>query len=213
MARVLRPAFVCAWVLLLPGLVSAQATVSGTVRDPSGALLPGVTVEASSPSLIEKVRTAATDGTGQYRITDLPPGDYVLAFSLGGFATVRRDGVSLSGTGVIPINADLRVGALQETIRENPQQTHRTGGPGAGGLRRHAHLDARRELARRGPGGSADRFRRVVHRGTRPGEIPHARRRGFGVEFVFESARTRNRSAGYRAAASSSPGSSTARIP
>jgi hypothetical protein len=103
-------------VLLLPSLALAQATIAGVVRDSSGAVLPGVTVEATSPALTEKVRSAVTDGSGQYRIVTLPPGRYDLRFSLTGFTTVQRDGVNVSGSGVIPINADMRVGALQETI-------------------------------------------------------------------------------------------------
>ncbi len=75
------------------------------------AVLPGVSVEAASPALIEKVRTTVTDGTGQYRLTDLPPGSYNVTFTLTGFATVKRDGVEVSGGGaVITINADMRVG-------------------------------------------------------------------------------------------------------
>jgi len=100
----------------LPAIASAQATVSGTVRDASGAVLPGVTVEASSPALIEKVRTAASDGSGQYRITDLPPGEYTLTFSLSGFNTVKRQGINVSGSGVIPISIELAVGTLTETL-------------------------------------------------------------------------------------------------
>ena len=103
-------------LLLLPSIASAQAALTGTVRDTSGAVLPGVTVEAASPALIEKVRTAVADGSGQYRIAELPPGTYTLTFSLSGFTTTRRDGVTVSGSGVIPINAEMRVGALQETI-------------------------------------------------------------------------------------------------
>lgn len=106
--------FLC--VLLLPALASAQATLAGTVRDTSGAVLPGVTVEATSPALIEKVRTATTDGTGQYRIADLPPGDYALTFALSGFNTVRRQGITVSGSGVIPISIELAVGTLTETL-------------------------------------------------------------------------------------------------
>jgi hypothetical protein len=105
-----------AGILLVPGLVFAQATLAGVVRDASGAVLPGVTVEASSPALIEKTRTVVSDGTGQYRITDLPPGTYVLAFSLTGFAPVKRDGLAVSGSGVIPVNVELRVGGVQETV-------------------------------------------------------------------------------------------------
>ena len=103
-------------LLLLPSVVFAQATIAGVVRDASAAVLPGVTVEASSTALIEKTRNAVTDGTGQYRITDLPPGTYLLSFSLQGFTTVRREGVAVSGSGVIAVNVDLRVGELTETI-------------------------------------------------------------------------------------------------
>jgi hypothetical protein len=103
-------------VLLLPAMASAQATLSGTVRDSSAAVLPGVSVDAASSALIEKVRSATTDGSGQYRITDLPPGTYSLTFTLAGFNTVKRDGITVSGSGVIPINIDLAVGALNETL-------------------------------------------------------------------------------------------------
>jgi hypothetical protein len=103
-------------LLLLPAVASAQAALSGTVRDTSGAVLPGVTVEATSPALIERQRTASTDGTGQYRITELPPGVYTLTFSLSGFNTVRREGVTVSGSGVIPISIELAIGTLAETL-------------------------------------------------------------------------------------------------
>src|SRR4030095_7425622 len=94
----------------------AQATIAGVVKDSSGAVLPGVTVEAASPALIEKVRTTATDGAGRYRIEDLRPGTYVVTFTLPGFVTLRRDGVVVSGTGVIAIDSELRVGGVQETV-------------------------------------------------------------------------------------------------
>ena len=116
MHRIVSFVAVVAGILLLPGIVFAQATLAGVVRDASGAVLPGVTVEASSSALIDKTRSTVTDGTGQYRITDLPPGSYTVSFTLTGFTTVRREGLSISGSGVVPINADLRVGALQETI-------------------------------------------------------------------------------------------------
>lgn len=103
-------------VLLLPATAFAQATLTGTVHDASGAVLPGVTVEASSPALIEKTKSAVTDGTGQYRIIDLRPGTYSVSFTLSGFSTVKRDGIELTGTFVATINADLKVGALAETI-------------------------------------------------------------------------------------------------
>ena len=101
---------------LLPSAAYAQATLAGVVRDPSGAILPGVTVEASSPALIERTRSAVTDPNGQYQIVDLRPGTYALKFTLAGFTTVERTGVEVTGSGVITINAELRVGALQETI-------------------------------------------------------------------------------------------------
>ena len=116
MHRVVKVVAALAGILLLPSIVFAQATIAGVVRDASAAVLPGVTVEASSPALIEKTRTVVSDGTGQYRITDLPPGTYVLTFSLPGFTTVKRDGLAVSGSGVIPVNVELRVGGLKETV-------------------------------------------------------------------------------------------------
>ena len=103
-------------MLLLPRLGFAQATIAGVVRDSSGAVLPGVTAEAASPVLIERARSTVSDGTGQYRIADLPPGTYRVTFSLQGFTTVIREGLVVSGSGVIPVSVDLRVGALQETV-------------------------------------------------------------------------------------------------
>src|SRR5262249_17662176 len=105
------------WLVVLPASAYAQTTaLAGVVKDSSGAVLPGVTVEASSPALIEKTRSSITDGTGQYRIEALVPGTYTVTFTLSGFATVRRDGVQISGAGVVTINADMRVGAVSETI-------------------------------------------------------------------------------------------------
>ena len=111
-----RPALVVSILFLLPSLAFAQGTLTGTVRDTSGAVLPGVTVEASSPALIEKVRTAVTDSTGQYRIPGLNPGTYSLTFTLTGFNTVKRDAIELGGTATLTIPIEMRVGALQETI-------------------------------------------------------------------------------------------------
>jgi hypothetical protein len=102
--------------LLVPAMAWAQATIAGAVRDTSGALLPGVTVEAASPALIEKVRAAVTDGSGRYRIEDLRPGLYTVTFTLPGFATVVRDALAVSGSAVISVDAELRVGGVQETI-------------------------------------------------------------------------------------------------
>src|SRR5262245_61195532 len=103
-------------LVLLPAPLLAQATLTGTVRDNSGAVLPGVTVEAASPALIEKTRSAVTDGTGQYRIIDLRPGTYELTFTLTGFTTVKRGGVELSGTQTATIAIEMRVGGVAETI-------------------------------------------------------------------------------------------------
>jgi hypothetical protein len=107
-------AFLCS--VLLPVVAFAQASITGVVRDSSGAVLPGVTVEAASPALIEKVRSAVTDGNGQYRITELRPGPYTVTFTLPGFSTVKRDGINLTGAFTASVDAELRVGALQETI-------------------------------------------------------------------------------------------------
>src|SRR6478752_535977 len=103
-------------LVLLPATVFAQATLTGTVKDASGAVLPGVTVEASSPALIEKTRTAVTDGSGQYRIIDLQPGTYELSFTLPGFNTVKRENIQLSGSQVVTIPVELKVGGVEETI-------------------------------------------------------------------------------------------------
>jgi hypothetical protein len=102
--------------VLVPSIALAQASLAGVVRDASGAVLPGATVEASSPVLIEKVRTATTDGTGQYRIIDLRPGLYSVTVSLSGFSTVRRDNIQLSGTSTTTLNAELTVGSVTETV-------------------------------------------------------------------------------------------------
>jgi len=103
--------------VLVPATGSAQSSgITGVVRDTSGAVLPGVTVEASSPALIEKVRTVTTDAQGLYRIVDLRPGSYTVTFTLTGFSTVRREGIELQAQFVANVNADLRVGALEETI-------------------------------------------------------------------------------------------------
>jgi hypothetical protein len=113
---ILRAAVVVGALLLVPSTVFAQASITGVVKDSSGALLPGVTVEAASPALIEKVRTAVSDDGGRYRIVDLRPGTYTVTFTLPGFSTVRREGVELPGTFTATIDVELRVGGLQETI-------------------------------------------------------------------------------------------------
>lgn len=101
---------------LLPAPAFAQASIAGSAKDASGAAMPGVTVEASSPVLIEKVRTTTTDERGLFRIVNLPPGTYSVTFSLPGFNQVKRDGVELSGSFTATIDADMKVGGLTETI-------------------------------------------------------------------------------------------------
>ncbi|HVZ20102.1 MAG TPA: carboxypeptidase regulatory-like domain-containing protein [Vicinamibacterales bacterium] len=101
---------------LIPASAFAQSSLAGAVKDTSGAVLPGVTVEASSPALIEKVRSVITDATGQYKIVDLRPGTYTVTFSLTGFSTVKREGIELMGGGTVTVNADMKVGAVEETI-------------------------------------------------------------------------------------------------
>src|SRR5687768_13031273 len=103
-------------IAVTPALTYAQASITGIIKDSSGAVLPGVTVEAASPALIEKVRTAVTSGSGQYRIENLRPGTYSVTFTLPGFNTAKRDGIELTGTFTATVNADLRVGSLEETI-------------------------------------------------------------------------------------------------
>src|SRR5437899_2894025 len=105
-------------LIALPAPSAGQAlgTIAGAVRDASGAVLPGVTVEASSPALIEKVRTVVTDGNGQYQIVSLPPGVYTVTFTLAGFSTVKREAVEVNINFTATVNADLKVGAVSETI-------------------------------------------------------------------------------------------------
>jgi hypothetical protein len=102
--------------MLFSTAASAQSIITGTVRDVSGAAMPGVTVEAASPVLIEKVKSTVSDGNGSYRITDLRPGVYSVTFTLTGFSTFRRDGLELPSDFTATLNAELKVGALEETI-------------------------------------------------------------------------------------------------
>ena len=103
-------------LVLLPGLASAQSSIVGVVRDASGGVLPGVTVEAASPALIEKVRSVITDEEGRYRIVDLRPGPYTVTFTLTGFSTVRREGIELPAEFAATVNAEMAVGAIEETL-------------------------------------------------------------------------------------------------
>src|SRR6266850_629640 len=104
---------------LLPAILLAQAdsgNIVGVVKDPSGAVLPGVSVEAASPALIERSRTAVSDEQGRYRIGDLRPGTYTVTFTLPGFSTLKRDSIELTTGFTATVNADLKVGTLEETI-------------------------------------------------------------------------------------------------
>ncbi len=105
-----------ACVLWLPTAAQAQSAIAGVVKDTSGAVLPGVTVEASSDVLIEKTRSVITDGEGAYRIVDLRPGTYSVTFVLPGFQTFKREGLDLPGNFTATINADMKVGALEESV-------------------------------------------------------------------------------------------------
>ena len=143
-------------LLLLPATASAQAAITGVVKDASGGVLPGVTVEAASPALIEKVRSVVSDATGQYRIVDLRPGTYSVTFTLPGFSTIKREGIELSGAFVATVNGDLKVGALEETITvtgETPivdvQSAQGADDGEQGHPRRHPHVAERRRASRR----------------------------------------------------------------
>src|SRR3989441_6622433 len=107
-------------LMLLPGVAWTQSTttgaIAGEVRDATGAVLPGVTVEAASPALIEKIRTSVTDDRGQYKIVELRPGAYTVTFSLGGFSTVKREGIELTTGFTATVNAEMKVGELAETV-------------------------------------------------------------------------------------------------
>ncbi len=117
-ARTLRAALVAAGLFaLLPGTAHAQSSFTGVVKDTSGAVLPGVTVEVASPVLIEKTRSVITDASGGYRLVDLRAGTYTITFALGGFLLAEtREGVELPANFVMTVNSELKVGALEETL-------------------------------------------------------------------------------------------------
>ena len=104
------------WLALAPAAALAQSTIAGVVRDTSGAVLPGVTVEAASPVLIEKARTVVTDGEGRYAVVDIRPGTYSVTFTLPGFNTFKRDGVEVQTNMSVPINAEMKVGQRTEVV-------------------------------------------------------------------------------------------------
>lgn len=103
-------------IALVPSTARAQSAMTGIVKDTSGAVLPGVIVEAASEALIERSKTGITDGEGRYNISDLRPGIYVVTFALPGFATVRREGIALPASFIMTLNGELRIGGLEESI-------------------------------------------------------------------------------------------------
>src|ERR1700758_4340435 len=109
-------ALLSAVLISTTALAQEAAGIAGSVKDTTGAVLPGVTVEAASPALIEKVRTVITDGEGLYKVVDLRPGVYTVTFTLPGFNTVKRDGIELPAAFTATVNAELRVGAVEETV-------------------------------------------------------------------------------------------------
>ena len=111
-----RATFLVALLVLLPGAALAQSSIAGLVTDETGGVLPGVTVEAASPALIEGVRSSTTDGQGRYAIVELRPGTYSVAFTLQGFREVVREGIRVTAGAAVPVNARLQVGAVEETV-------------------------------------------------------------------------------------------------
>ena len=183
----------------------AQSAIAGVVRDATGAVLPGVTVEASSPALIEKVRTATTNEAGQYRVVDLRPGTYTVTFTLTGFNTVAREGILLEADFVAPVNVEMKVGSVQETItvtrrdpgrgravqlaprgaqpgsaRRDPDRTQfrLDGQHGAGGHhRRVRRRRVERDVDRRQPECAWVAVQRLAHADRRDGRRRDVRRR------------------------------------
>ena len=160
---------VLASVSLLPAVVSAQSAFTGVVRDTSGAVLPGVTVEAASPALIEKSDPWSPMKTARYRLVDLRPGVYTLTFTLDGFSSVKREGIELPSDFTMTVNTEMKVGALEETLTVT----------GVGARRRRAEhdqvagaqsrdvLDADSDRPHDSGDGAADHRRLAEHPGRR----------------------------------------------
>ena len=118
MSKVVRHLVASAFTVIgFPALCFAQfGAIAGVVKDSSGAVLPGVTVEAASPALIEKTRTAVSDSAGQYKVEQLRPGVYAVTFTLAGFSTARHEGIEISAGFTAPVNASLKIGVVTETV-------------------------------------------------------------------------------------------------
>src|SRR5579883_3187630 len=109
--------FAAMWLFAVsPMLAQNLGAIAGVVRDQTGAAVPDVTVEASSPSLIEGRRTTTTGGNGEYRIVDLRPGEYIVTFTREGFRTVKREGITLGASFTVTVNGDLQVGATAQAM-------------------------------------------------------------------------------------------------
>ena len=179
-------AVLCAAVFLVPGTSSAQAGIAGVVRDTSGAVMPGVLVEASSPALIEKTRSVVTDSAGQYKIVDLSPGTYQVAFTLAGFKTVRRGNIVLEGNFTPTVNAELQVGSVEETLTvtaESPTVDLVNNTTAFVANREVLDCDSGRDAQHAGAraahsrdDGDAVRARPVQHAGSRIGHLRHGDR-------------------------------------
>ena len=184
---ILAAALALACIAALPSAASAQSVITGIVRDTSGAVMPGVTVEAASPALIEGVRAAVTDSNGTYRIVDLRPGIYTLKYELTGFNTQIREGFELAANFVATVNIDLTVGTLQESVtvsRRVPggRRAEQRQAAGADTRRPERGSDGRHHSGPRPAGGRRDAERarrgRVARdaadllRGPRPGRRP-----------------------------------------
>jgi hypothetical protein len=116
--------FVLVLLLLLvvfPREARAQSAIAGGVKDTTGAVMPGVTVEATSPALIEGTRTVATDAAGLYKIIDLRPGTYTVTFTLTGFSTIKREGLELPANFTATVNAEMKIGSVEESVTVSGQ--------------------------------------------------------------------------------------------
>ena len=161
MRTFLRGVLLVAFATLLPAAAFAQASIAGSAKDASGATLPGVTVEAASPVLIEKVRTTVTDDRGLFRIVALPPGTYTLTFQLPGFNQVKREGIELTGAFTAQIDAEMTVGGAGGRNNEGRMQVDglNTGaGLGGSGVSTYvADISNAQEVVTTTSGGSAKR--------------------------------------------------------